>query len=61
MPEFDELLRVPKHTLEFSAWLMEMVKADAYMEFDFKDQAPFWNRVVFYVKLIVRKALSKIR
>ena len=61
MPEFDELLRVPKRKLAFSVWVKEMVKADAYMEFDFKDQLPFWNRIGFYVKLIVRKALSKIK
>lgn len=61
MPEFDEMLRIPKHKLTFSTWVKEMIKADAYMEFDIKDQFPFWNRIGFYVKLIVRKALSKIK
>lgn len=42
IPEFEELSLLTSHTITLSAFIHDFMKADAGMEFDFRDQKPFW-------------------
>lgn len=45
MPEFDELSLLTSHTISLGGYLSDLLKTNAGMEFDFRDQLPFWYQL----------------
>ena len=55
MPEFDELSLLTSHIISFRDYLGDLLKTNAGMEFDFRDQRPFWYQLK---RRIIHKASS---
>ena len=45
MPEFDEMSLLTSHTISFRDYLGDLFRTNAGMEFDFRDQRPFWYQL----------------
>ena len=45
MPEFDELSLLTSHVISFRNYLADLFKTNGGMEFDFRDQRPFWYQL----------------
>ncbi len=52
MPEFDDLSFVRHRQISLLNWIRDIIKTDRFMEFDKKDQKPFWSLLL---KTIIRR------
>lgn len=55
MPEFDDLVHVYHRKITIFQWLRDVCRSHAFMEYDKYDKAPFYARIVDYIRLILAK------